>query len=63
MIPESERVVDKKKYLMIIRDFLLVLHRNICCDPSSELSHRDSSDEGSKIMVSLRNKQNYSELS
>ena len=38
MIPESDRAVDKK-YLMIIRDNLLVLHRNICCDPSSEPSH------------------------
>ena len=33
---------------MIIRDNVrLILHKNICCDPSSEPSHRDGSDEGS----------------
>ena len=32
------------------------MHRNICCDPSSEPSHRDGSDEGSQHMVSVRNK-------
>ena len=45
---------------MIIRDnFLLILHKNICCDPSSEPSCRDGSDEGSQHMVSMRNKENY----
>ena len=29
--------LDKREYLVIIRDnFLLILHKNICCDPSSE---------------------------
>ena len=41
---------------MIIRDnFLLILHKNLCCDPSSEPS-RDSSDEGSQHRVSVRAK-------
>ena len=45
---------------MIIRDnFLLVLHKNICCDPSSELSCRVGADERSQHMVSMGNKRNY----
>ena len=33
------RPLDKRKYLVIIQDnFLLILHRNICCDPLSEPS-------------------------
>ena len=37
----SFRVLDKKEFLMIIRyNFLLILHKNICCDPSAELSHQ-----------------------
>ena len=37
---------------MIIRDdFLLILHKNISCDPSSEPSRRDGSDEGSQHVV------------
>ena len=44
---------------MIIRDnFLLDLHRNKCCDPSSELS-QDDSDEGPQHIISMRNKKNY----
>ena len=35
------------------------MHKNICCDPSSELSRRDGSDEGSQHMVSMKNKKNY----
>ena len=38
---------------------MLILHNNIRCDTSSELSHRDGSDEGSQHMVSVRNKKNY----
>ena len=38
---------------------MLILHKNICCDPSSEPSHRDGSDEGSQHIVSIRNKKNY----
>ena len=49
---------------MIIRDiFLLILHKNICCDCSSEPSCQDGSDEGSHYMVSRRNKKNYPKLS
>ena len=33
------RAVDKKEYLVIMRDnFLLILCKTICCDPSSEPS-------------------------
>ena len=54
------RALDKRKYLVIIRDnFLSVLHKNLCCDPSSEPSRQDSSDEGSQHRVSMRNKKNY----
>ena len=39
------RALDKREYLMIFRDnFLQILHKNICCDPSSEPSHGDGSD-------------------
>ena len=38
---------------------MLVLHRNLCCNPSFTLSHGYGSDEGSKDMVSMRNKKNY----
>ena len=31
----------------------------LCCDPSSEPSHRDGSDEDHNIMVSLRNMKIY----
>ena len=36
-----------------------VLIINICCEPSSEPSQGDGSDEGSQHMVSVRNKTNY----
>ena len=53
------RALDKREYLVIIRDnFFLILYKNLCCDPSSELSQRDSSDEGSQHMVLIRNKKN-----
>ena len=35
------------------------MHTNIHCDPSSEPSCRDGSDEGSQHMVSVRNKKSY----
>ena len=38
---------------------MLHLHKIICCDPSSELPRRGSSDEGSQHMVSMRNKNIY----
>ena len=43
----------------MINRCLLIQHKNICCDPSSEPSHKDGSDERSQHMVSKRNKQNY----
>ena len=57
------RALDKKKYFLIIRDNIGELWLKTCCDPSFELSRRDSSDEGLQHMVSLRNKKNYSKLS
>ena len=39
-----------------LRDNLVLLHKNIFCDPSLELSYRDSSNVGSQHMFSLRNK-------
>ena len=38
------------------------MHINICCDPSSELSRGDGSDEGSQHMVSMRNKKTYHQI-
>ena len=33
------RALDKREYLVIIRDnFSFILHKNVCCDPSSEPS-------------------------
>ena len=46
------RALDKREYLMII--FFLFLIETIGCDPSSEPSHRDGSDEGSQHMVLCR---------
>ena len=37
---------------------MLILHKNISWDPSSELSRGDGSDEGSQHMVSMRSKKN-----
>ena len=38
---------------------MLILHKNICCDPSSEQSHQDGSDEESQHKISMRNRKNY----
>ena len=38
------------------------LKHKIQCDPSSELSHGNSSNEGSQHMILLRNKKNISEI-
>ena len=45
--------LDKREYLMIT---LLFLIETICCDPSSEPSCRDSSDEGSQGIFLYRTK-------
>ena len=34
----------------------------MCCDPASEPSQRDGSDEGSQHMVLMRNKKNYQQI-
>ena len=58
------RALDKRAYLVVIRDnFCKFWKKNIFCDPSSEPSRWDGSDEGSQHMVSLRNKKNNPELS
>ena len=41
------RALDKREYLMILFLFLI---ETIGCDPSSEPSHQDGSDEGSQHM-------------
>ena len=43
----------------VFDDIFHVSHRNLCCDSSSELSHQDSSDEGSQH-VFVQNKQKLS---
>ena len=52
-----------KEYLGRIRDkfsncFVISAHK-ICCDPSSEPSRQDGSDDGSQHTFSVRNKKNY----
>ena len=42
---DSNRALDKREYLMIIFLFLIQI---ICCDPSSEPSRQDGSDEESQ---------------
>ena len=42
--------------------FLLILHKTLCCDPSSEPSCQDGSDEGSQQMVLMRIKKNYHQI-
>ena len=39
------RALAKREYLMIIFLFLI---KTVCCDPSSESSRRDGSDEASQ---------------
>ena len=42
--------------MIIMDNFLFILHKNIRCDPSSEPSGQDSSGEGSQHTVSMRRK-------
>ena len=42
--------------------FFLFLNKNICCDPSLELSQRYGSNEGSKNMLSRTNRIYYQSL-
>ena len=53
------RALDENGYLVIIEGiFLFSVIESICCDPSSELSCRDGSDEGSPHMFLCRIKKN-----
>ena len=45
--------------MLILGMILLILHKT-CCDPLSELSRRDGSDEGLQHMVSMTNKKKIS---
>ena len=45
--------------MIISDDFCSFWIKTLCCDPSSEPSRRDVSDEGSQHMVLMRNKKNY----
>ena len=45
--------------MVIERYIFLFLIETICCDPSSEPSHRDGSDEGSQHMFSCRVDKNH----
>ena len=47
---------------MIIRDNFCYFCIKTCCDPSSEPSQQDGSDEGSQHMVLMRNKKNYPQI-
>ena len=46
----GSRALDKREYLMIIS----LLIESMCCDPSSELSHGDDSDEVSQHNVFMQ---------
>ena len=37
----------------------LIFHKNLCCDPSLEMSCQDGSNKGSQHMFLLRNKKKY----
>ena len=51
---QTNKVLDKRGYLMIIEDdFSHFSLKPLCCDPSSEPS-RDGSDEGSQHMFLCR---------
>ena len=54
------RALDKREFLIIIEGyFFLFLIESICCDPSSEPSHRDGSDEGSQHIFLCRINKTY----
>ena len=40
----------------------MIIGINICYDPSSELPRQGCSDEGSRYMVSMKNKKNYHQI-
>ena len=41
---------------------MLILLKNICCDPSSELAGQDGLDEGLQHMDSMINKKDYHQI-
>ena len=54
------RGLDKWENLMITeKSFFLSLTETIYCDPLSESSHRDDSDEGSQLMFLCRFNKSY----
>ena len=54
------RALDKREYLQIIRDnFSYFSIKPLVVTPSSEPSHRDSSDEGSQPMFLCRINKNH----
>ena len=58
------RALDKREYLMMFDGyFFSFLNETICCDPSSEPSQRDGSDDGSQLMVLCRIIKIYPQLS
>ena len=61
---EHSRALDKRENLMI-NNFFLFLIETICCNPSSEPSRQDGSDEGSQHMFLCRIKRiipNYHQI-
>ena len=59
MIHSRSKALDKREYLVIIRNNFCHFCTKTCCDPSAEPSRRDGLDEGSQNMVSMRNRNNY----
>ena len=58
------QVIALDEYLMITEGYIfLFLIENIYCDPSSELSHRDGSDEALQHVFYCRINKSYPELS
>ena len=43
--------------------FFLILHNNVCCDPLSEPSRRNGSDEGSQHIISMKKTEIIPQLS
>ena len=47
---------NKREYLVIITDnFVSVVHKNLCCDPTFEPFQRDCAGERSQHMVNKKN--------
>ena len=60
LVSVGARALGKRGYLIIIEGyFFLFLIETLHCDPSSEPSRRDGSDEGSQCIFVCRIKENY----